>query len=200
MIDSVKATSRCRIETGNLCDGDCYFFLDSQVGPCTPLPALSAQRMRARAFFTHTSALARDPGVLCPQRWPDSQCGPSLDNETAFFQVRGYDRTNLPAPESPASSTRSRGPLRPSLPLTAALSAPVVCWHSGQMRKCHQSLGDEWPSTRYDDRLNLVLYGLSLWTGHARREFLCSACRLGVVEGRRRNGRHLSYRFRDKGD
>ena len=196
MIDSVKATRTGRIETGNLCDGDLHFFPDSQVGPCTPLLALSAQRMRPRAFFAHTSTLARDPGVLCPQRWPVCQRRPSLDNETAFFRVRGYDRTKLPAPESPASSTRSRGPLRPSLPLTAALSAPVVCWHRGQMRECHQSLGDEWPSTRYDDRLNLVSYGLSLWTGHARREFLCSACRLGVVEGRRRNGRHLSSQLR----
>ena len=148
-------------------------------------------------FFAHTSTLARDPGVLWPRQWPLYQRGPSLDNETALFRVRGYDRTKLPASESPASSTRSRGPLRPSLPLTAALSAPVVCWHSGQMRKCHQSLGDEWPSTRYDHRLNLVSYGLSLWTGHARREFLCSACRLGVAEGRRRNGRHLSSQFRD---
>ena len=170
MIDSVKATSRCRIETGNLCDGDCHFFPDSQVGPCTPLPALSAQRMRARAFFTHTSALARDPGVLCPQRWPDSQCGPSLDNETAFFHVRATIEPRLPpvlpTPGSPAPSTPSHGPIRPSMPLTAALSAPVVCWHRGQMRECHQSLGDEWPSTRYDHRLNLVSYGLSLmdWT------------------------------------
>ena len=150
VIDSVKATSTRRIETGNVCDGDLHFSPDSQVGPCTPLPALSAQRMRARAFFTHTSALARDPGVLCPQRWPDSQCGPSLSAQTAFFHVRATIEPRLPTPGPPAPSTPSHGPIRPSMPLTAALTALVVCCYRPSKARLSQRPADERLSKGYD--------------------------------------------------